>query len=184
MRVLTALAAIAVPVLACECRHLSVCELIQMPTVFIGEVIDGGVTSIRDDPWNSNVKHVRFRVLENFRGLPANAQTVDVELTPTARMFPRPRCRNSRGGSTPGTRILRGKHASQRPRARGGVSGFGSSGLFTRHWRIEAPRGDSDYGYAKREVFFHRNRRRGSIPFAPALSWSLSSETGVKDIRA
>lgn len=86
MRVLTVLAAVAFPVLACECRHLSVCELIQMPTVFIGEVIDGGVTSIRDDPWNSNVKHVRFRVLENFRGLPADAQAVDVELTPTAGM--------------------------------------------------------------------------------------------------
>jgi hypothetical protein len=86
MRVLTALAAIALPVLACECRHLSVCELIQMPTVFIGEVIDGGVASIRDDPWYSNVNHVRFRVLESLRGLPANAQTVDVELTPTAGM--------------------------------------------------------------------------------------------------
>jgi hypothetical protein len=57
-----------------------------MPTVFIGEVIDGGVTSIRDDPWHSNVNHVRFRVLENFRGLPAKVQTVDVELTPTAGM--------------------------------------------------------------------------------------------------
>ena len=86
MRVLTALAAIALPVLACECRRLSVCELIQMPTVFIGEVIDGGVTSIRDDPWHSNVNHVRFRVLENFRGLPPKAQTVDVELTPTSGM--------------------------------------------------------------------------------------------------
>src|SRR6185437_6797615 len=50
------------------------------PTIFIGEVIEGGVTSIQDDPWYANVDHVRFRVLENFRGLPAGARTVDVRL--------------------------------------------------------------------------------------------------------
>jgi len=62
---------------------LTVCELIQLPTIFIGEVIDGGVTSVREDPWHSNVNHVRFKVLESFRGLPSGTQTIDVQLTPT-----------------------------------------------------------------------------------------------------
>jgi hypothetical protein len=83
VRIIGTLAAIAFPLLACECRHLTVCELIQLPTIFVGEVIDGGVTSIRDDPWHSNVDHVRFKVLESFRGLPSGTQTVDVQLTPT-----------------------------------------------------------------------------------------------------
>jgi len=60
--------------------------MLQLPTIFIGEVIDGGITSIREDPWNSRVNHVRFRVLENFRGLAPNTVTVDVELAPTMGM--------------------------------------------------------------------------------------------------
>jgi hypothetical protein len=83
MRIIAALAAIALPVLACECAHLTVCELLQLPTIFIGEVIDGGVASVREDPWQSNVDHVRFKVLESFRGLPSGTQTIDVQLTPT-----------------------------------------------------------------------------------------------------
>ena len=86
MRIIATLAAIAFPLLACECRHLTVCELIQLPTIFIGEVVDGGVASVRDDPWYSNVDHVRFKVIESFRGLPPGTQTVDVQLTPTAGM--------------------------------------------------------------------------------------------------
>jgi hypothetical protein len=73
----------AIRALACECSMPSVCELIHRPTIFIGEVVAGGISSIREDPWRSNVKHVRFRVLENLRGLPAGTGTVDVELTPT-----------------------------------------------------------------------------------------------------
>ncbi len=79
-RLLFAFTAVTLPAFACECVHLSACELIRQPVLFIGEVIDGGVASIRDDPWYSNVDHVRFRVLENLRGLPANSETVDVEL--------------------------------------------------------------------------------------------------------
>lgn len=79
MRIATALAAFAVPVLACECRLLTVCELVQQPTLFIGEVISGGVT-IREDPWFAAGRRVRFRVLESFRGLPPGAKTVDVEV--------------------------------------------------------------------------------------------------------
>src|SRR5579862_2596392 len=86
MRILSTLAVIALPVLACECHHLTVCELIQLPTIFIGEVIDGGVASVREDPYYSNADHVRFKVLESFRGLPSGTQTVDVQLTPTLGM--------------------------------------------------------------------------------------------------
>jgi Carboxypeptidase regulatory-like domain len=85
MRILTALAALAVPLMACEIRSLTACELLQMPTIFIGEVISGGVT-IQEDPWNARARRVRFRVLENFRGLPSDARTVDVEVDGTAGM--------------------------------------------------------------------------------------------------
>ncbi len=70
------------PAFACECARISVCELVRFPVLFIGEVVNGGVSSIRDDPWHNNIQHVRFRVIENFRGLPKNAQMVDVELAP------------------------------------------------------------------------------------------------------
>ena len=86
MRILMVFALAGLPVLGCECRSFTVCDLIGLPTVFIGEVIDGGVASIRDDPWFSNVDHVRFKVSENFRGLPRGASTVDVELSPTMGM--------------------------------------------------------------------------------------------------
>src|SRR5580658_566407 len=76
MRILVALAAMAVSVMACECRRLTVCELLQLPTIFIGEVIDGGIT-IQEDPWYASARRVRFKVLENFRGLPSDARTVD-----------------------------------------------------------------------------------------------------------
>ncbi len=86
MRILLAFLAVAFPAIACECRQLKVCELVRLPTIFVGKVIDGGIASIRDDPWYSNVHHVRFQVVENFRGLPAGTQTVDVELAPTLGM--------------------------------------------------------------------------------------------------
>src|SRR5882762_8862730 len=70
----------AYPLFACSCHHLTVCELISRPIVFIGEVIEGGVESLKDDPWYSSVSHVRFKVLENFRGLPAGTRTVDIEV--------------------------------------------------------------------------------------------------------
>src|SRR5258708_20143292 len=78
IRVLAAL--FAYPLFACSCRHLTVCELIHRPIVFIGEVIEGGV-DLKDDPWQSSPSHVRFKVLENFRGLPASTRTVDVEVS-------------------------------------------------------------------------------------------------------
>ena len=48
--------------------------------IFIGEVIDGGVRSLADDPWHSNVRRARFRVIEAFRGLSPETKTVDVDL--------------------------------------------------------------------------------------------------------
>src|ERR1700683_1670938 len=85
MRILTALAALAVPVLACECHHFTACELLQLPTIFIGEVIEGGIT-IQEDPYVATARRVRFKVLESFRGLPSDARTVDVEVDGTAGM--------------------------------------------------------------------------------------------------
>lgn len=86
LRLAFMLAASALSLYACECRMFTICELVKQPTIFIGEIIDGGITSIRQDPWYARVYHVRFRVLEIFRGLPANTQIVDVELMPIAGM--------------------------------------------------------------------------------------------------
>ncbi len=54
--------------------------------IFIGEVIDGGVASLADDPWYSDVRHARFRVIEAFRGLSPETKTVDVDLHALAGM--------------------------------------------------------------------------------------------------
>jgi hypothetical protein len=70
---------LANPASACSCRTLTVCDLIQMPTLFIGEVIEGGVGSIRDDPWITDAGFVRFRVIEIFRGLPEGTKTVTMK---------------------------------------------------------------------------------------------------------
>jgi hypothetical protein len=70
--------ATAFPALACSCRQAPICNLIDRPVVFIGEVVTGGVASIRDDPWYSKGGVATFRVLESFRGLPKGAKTVDV----------------------------------------------------------------------------------------------------------
>jgi hypothetical protein len=60
--------------------EFDVCDLIHAETLFIGEVIEGGITSVRQDPWHTLVTRVRFRVIERFRGAPANGETVDLEL--------------------------------------------------------------------------------------------------------
>src|SRR5438105_1381730 len=66
---------------ACECRILPICERLEYsPVVFIGEVIEGGLASLADDPWRSDVKHAKFKVLEVFRGLAAGTRTVDIHL--------------------------------------------------------------------------------------------------------
>src|ERR1017187_6664398 len=82
MRLPMILVASALPLLPCDCRRLTSCEVMQQPTAFVGEVVDGGITSIREDPWNSTVDHVRFKVLESFSGLPSGTQTVDLVLRP------------------------------------------------------------------------------------------------------
>ena len=63
-----------VPVLACSCMAPSFDQMVQSPMLFTGEVIDGGIQSIREDPWHSSVTHVRFRVLERFRGVARGAE--------------------------------------------------------------------------------------------------------------
>ena len=75
VRLLIAYSTVALPVLACSCRELTVCELMINPTLFIGEVVDGGITSLRQDPWNTYINYARFTVLESFRGLPREQGT-------------------------------------------------------------------------------------------------------------
>jgi len=71
---------ISFPALACSCREFSVCDLLQFPVLFIGQVVEGGVSSIRVDPWYNNAQYVRFKLIEGFRGLPPGTKTVDVEV--------------------------------------------------------------------------------------------------------
>jgi hypothetical protein len=59
---------------------LNVCELLERPTIFIGEVIAAGITYIQEDPWRSSATFVRFQVLEILRGLPAGTQIVELQL--------------------------------------------------------------------------------------------------------
>lgn len=68
----------AVP--GCECSDYTVSELVRQPIIFIGEVVDGGITSTGEDPWRAAVDHVRFKVTEHYRGLPRTVQTVDLVL--------------------------------------------------------------------------------------------------------
>ncbi len=81
MRLLVILAAAAASALGCECASMSVCDRARAQVIFVGEVIDGGISSLRQDPWYSaDVNHVRFKVLERLRGLSASTRTVDLEL--------------------------------------------------------------------------------------------------------
>lgn len=81
MRTSTLVFVLCARLFACDCTKLSVCYIVdQAPVIFIGEVIDGGVASLAEDPWYSDAKHARFRVIEAFRGLSPDTKTVDVEL--------------------------------------------------------------------------------------------------------
>lgn len=82
MRLIVALFLAVAPAIAFSNRF-PVCTLIQRETLFIGEVIDGGVPSLRIDPWHADVRHVRFKVLESFRGLAPGTETVEVALEPS-----------------------------------------------------------------------------------------------------
>jgi len=54
--------------LGCTRGHLTECERAALPFVFIGKVVAGGVGSIREDPWYSSSRSVRFEVIGAFRG--------------------------------------------------------------------------------------------------------------------
>jgi len=82
VRLLMCFLPVALPGLACSCSSVTICSLIENPTLFVGEVASGGITSLRQNPWNTTVNHVRFKVLESFRGLPRGVQAVDIELHP------------------------------------------------------------------------------------------------------
>jgi hypothetical protein len=47
--------------------------------IFIGKVVAGGVGSIRDDPWFTATKAVRFEVVETLNGLAPGTKFVDLE---------------------------------------------------------------------------------------------------------
>src|SRR5262249_2462902 len=82
VRLLVAYLTVALPVVACSCRKMTVCQLIVHPPLFIGELVSGGIPSLRQDPWNTDINYARFTVLESFRGLPAGTKAVNVELSP------------------------------------------------------------------------------------------------------
>ena len=86
MRELLSLVIFAGCAVGCECTNTSVCEVLERATVFTGEVIEGGVDSLREDPWHAKHRVVRFRILESFRGIPKGASTVDVEIAPPGGM--------------------------------------------------------------------------------------------------
>ena len=67
--------------MACSCSSPTICDLIHAPILFVGEVIDGGITSIRQDPWDFTNTLVRFRIIEYFRGVPKNRRTIDVSIS-------------------------------------------------------------------------------------------------------
>ena len=82
-RIWATLLSTALPVVACSCLEVSACQLIGDASVlFVGEVIGGGVESIREDPWYSRATHFRFRVIERFRGLPAAVETFEINVMP------------------------------------------------------------------------------------------------------
>ena len=83
MRTFASIILLNIPAFACSCRSLSFDEIVERPTLFVGEVIDGGIASIRDDPWHSPVTRVRFRVLERFRGVPKDTESIDLAVMPT-----------------------------------------------------------------------------------------------------
>jgi len=80
MRRVALLLIICCRALACECSLIGACDLVDSPVMFIGEVIDGGISSLTDDPWHMHTNRARFKVLERFRGIPAGTTTVDVQL--------------------------------------------------------------------------------------------------------
>jgi hypothetical protein len=63
---------------ACSCSHLTECDLVKRPVIFIGKVIGGGVESVREDPWYTASRSVRFEVIEAFRGLAKGTKFVNV----------------------------------------------------------------------------------------------------------
>jgi hypothetical protein len=65
-------------IFSCSCSPQNFCEMIQRSVIFVGEVIEGGITSIRQDPWYDKVPPARLRVLEAFRGLPKDQKFVDI----------------------------------------------------------------------------------------------------------
>src|SRR5258708_39571009 len=81
MRTFALVFALSARLFACGCTKVPVCSIVdQSPVIFIGEVIDGGIATLADDPRYSDAKYARFKVIEAFRGLSPETKTIDVEL--------------------------------------------------------------------------------------------------------
>ncbi len=71
---------------ACSCVELTECWLAERPVIFVGKVVAGGVESIREDPWYTGSKHVRFEVVEALRGLAPGTKFVELKTLPVLGM--------------------------------------------------------------------------------------------------
>jgi len=72
------LATLPATAFACECRGVPVCERIQSyPIVFWGETVSGGRTADQN-PWSGAAEPAKLKVLDNFRGIAAEQEYVEV----------------------------------------------------------------------------------------------------------
>lgn len=72
------LATLPAAAFACECEGIPVCERIQSsPVVFWGETVSGG-RAVDQTPWSGATEPAKLKVLDNFRGIPADREYVEV----------------------------------------------------------------------------------------------------------
>lgn len=60
---------------------MSVCEIVQQPIVFIGEVVEGGVEPW-ENPWYTKSTYVRLKVKESLHGMAPGTQFFDMTTIP------------------------------------------------------------------------------------------------------
>ena len=66
--------------MACSCRVRDICTRVEeVPVIFLGEVIEGGIEPGKD-LWDGTASFAKLRVIEAFRGLPADTHEVTVQL--------------------------------------------------------------------------------------------------------
>lgn len=66
--------------IACECAEFDICTRVEKtPVIFLGEVIAGGLDESQN-AWEGTAQFARLRIIEAFRGLPANTREVVIDL--------------------------------------------------------------------------------------------------------